>query len=404
MKMQAWHKGLGAGLAAILMLLGVSAWANAQGLQELAEIRQAIRQKQARWVAGDTSISVLPEHLRQYRARLSKPEVKHTDTFVSAAAPPTGLAATLDWRNNNGLSYVTPIKDQGNCGSCWAFAAAAALESYYLKQENVPGYNENFSEQVLLSCGGAGSCSGGYIDRASNFIRDIGLPPEMDYYYTQTNGRCANAVAGWQQQTYRIGSWSYVCGSTPNVTAIKNALAVYGPLVTTMDVYSDFFSYKSGIYSHTTGPYQGGHAVLIVGYDDVNQCFLVKNSWGTGWGEAGFFRIAFSQSNDLVEFGAYTLAYSPQGTCTYNISPTSQAFASAGGSGSVNVGATAACSWSAASNNNWITISQVTAGNGNGTVYYRVAANRAATTRTGSITVAGQRLIISQAGAIIRRR
>jgi len=88
------------------------------------------------------------------------------------------------------------------------------------------------------------------------------------------------------------GNYYYV---PRTINDIKTALATYGPLTTTFTVYSDFFSYRSGVYTYTSGTYQGGHAVLIVGYDDPGQYFIVKNSWGTGWGEAGFFRIAYSE-------------------------------------------------------------------------------------------------------------
>ena len=76
-----------------------------------------------------------------------------------------------------------------------------------------------------------------------------------------------------------------------------------------MEVYSDFFYYSTGVYHYTTGTYEGGHVILIVGYDDVNQYFICKNSWGTGWGERGFFRIAYSELNSVTQFGDYTIAY-----------------------------------------------------------------------------------------------
>jgi C1A family cysteine protease len=76
-----------------------------------------------------------------------------------------------------------------------------------------------------------------------------------------------------------------------------------------MNVYADFFSYVSGVYSYTKGTYQGGHAVLIVGYDHTYQYFIVKNSWGDDWGEAGYFKIAYSQLTNVVKFGQYTILY-----------------------------------------------------------------------------------------------
>ena len=74
-------------------------------------------------------------------------------------------------------------------------------------------------------------------------------------------------------------------------------------------VYEDFMHYKSGIYSYTTGKKLGGHAILLVGYNDAESYFIVKNSWGTGWGEDGFFRIAYSEMNTVINFGLSTIAY-----------------------------------------------------------------------------------------------
>ena len=76
-----------------------------------------------------------------------------------------------------------------------------------------------------------------------------------------------------------------------------------------MDVYTDFYSYIGGIYKYVTGKLEGGHAILIVGYDDASQYFIVKNSWGDGWGESGYFRIAYSELSRPVYFGDWTIAY-----------------------------------------------------------------------------------------------
>jgi hypothetical protein len=173
----------------------------------------------------------------------------------------------------------------------------------------MPNTDLNLAEQVLLSCGSSGSCAGGYIDRASDYLRDMGLPLETCYPYTGTDGRCNNACANWTASAYKTQGWSWVATHAPTVDALKTALNTYGPLVTTMDVYADFFNYASGIYSYVSGSYQGGHAVLLVGYDDPGQYFIVKNSWGIYWGEAGYFRIAYSQLASVVDFGWWTIAY-----------------------------------------------------------------------------------------------
>jgi hypothetical protein len=237
------------------------------------------------------------------------------DKVVSLDAPLTDLPASFDWRANGGY-FVTPVRNQGGCGSCWAFATAAALESYNLIKNNTPGNPDDRAEEILLSCAGAGSCNGGYISTASSYIRDTGLPPESYFPYTSSSSddSCSNALSGWEAETTRIATWEYVTTFSPSVDLIKNALYAYGPLVTTMDVYNDFYSYSGGVYEYATGSYLGGHAILIVGFTDDASVdgsgyFIVKNSWGTGWGVSGYFNIAYSQVNSPVYFGEFTIAY-----------------------------------------------------------------------------------------------
>ena len=278
------------------------------------EIQTAIAARGARWISGETAVSRLSPEEKRMRLGLIKPTHAEGRLVLSTqeSPPPTGVPASLDWRNNNG-NFVTPVRDQGNCGSCWAFATTAALESALLRS-GVSAAGLDKSEQVMVSCGtsgvyDAGSCAGGYINRASDFIRNTGLPAETCYPYTATDGTCSTACYNWQASTSRINSWSYLASTT--VDGLKNGLNTYGPLVTTMEVYDDFFNYSSGIYSHVSGSYQGGHAILLVGYDDPGQYFIVKNSWGPYWGEAGYFRIAYTEVNSVVNFGDYTIAYSP---------------------------------------------------------------------------------------------
>ena len=292
----------------------------AASASKLDEIRSAIDKKGARWIAGETSVSKLSDREKKLRLGLIKPD--ETDPAAAEMEmvfflhePLVDLPDALDWRANGGY-YVTPVRNQGNCGSCWAFATAAALESYNLIKDNTPGFDDNRAEEILLSCSGAGSCNGGYIGSASNYIRNTGLPPESYFPYTATSSddSCSYALPGWEDFTSRIDSWLYITNSSVSVDSIKNALHMYGPLVTTLDVYNDFYSYKNGVYEYTTGKRLGGHAVLVVGYKDdpsVNGggYFIVKNSWGTGWGEGGYFNIAYSEINSCVYFGRWTIAY-----------------------------------------------------------------------------------------------
>jgi C1A family cysteine protease len=275
---------------------------------ELEEIRVSIQAQGADWVAGETSVSRLSPEERKAFLGLIRPEVPEPGrllAFRTQVAPPP---SSLDWRNHGG-NFVTPVRNQGSCGSCWAFAATAALESATLIARNLPGLDLNLAEQVLVSCGDAGNCGGGWIGTASQFFEDEGLPRETCYPYTAANGSCSVACSQWEKKAFHLANWSYVTYSTPTVEALKNALYTYGPLVTTMDVYRDFYSYRSGVYRVTSTELLGGHAVLLVGYDDPGGYFIVKNSWGTGWGEAGFFKIGYSELESAVGFGQYSILY-----------------------------------------------------------------------------------------------
>jgi hypothetical protein len=184
------------------------------------------------------------------------------------------------------------------------------------------------------------------------------------------------------------------------VQDLKNALYTYGPVLATFYVYNDFFSYRSGVYTYTTGSYAGAHAVLIVGYDDTQQAFIVKNSWGTGWGESGYFLIAYSEVGGTSNFAYSAIAYDGYGdnptppppnppACTYTLSNTGKTFKATGGNGNFSISCPSGCAWTASTADQWITIKSDTSGTGNGTVYYSVSANTGSL-RTAAITIEGQ--------------
>lgn len=304
---------LGVILLSVLFLISAVSFAD-----ELTDIQSAIKGKGAKWTAGETSMMKLSKEERKKRVGLILEFSPENEMSFASEEPVSVVPASLDWRNNGG-DFVTPVRNQGSCGSCWAFATTAAAESAWLIAQNWSGMDLNLAEQILVSCGGAGDCGGGYIGSASNYIRNTGLPEEICFPYRaldcndSTPVCCTQACLNWTNSTYKIDSYS---GVSAAVDAIKNALNTNGPLVTTMAVYNDFFSYSGGVYTHVTGSLAGYHAVLIIGYDDPGHYFIVKNSWASGWGstagygtEKGYFMIDYSQMSNDVSFGASTQKY-----------------------------------------------------------------------------------------------
>ncbi len=203
----------------------------------------------------------------------------------------------LDWRDNKGVNWITDVKNQGYCGSCISFATLGTVEAQINITNNNPNLDVDLSEQHLLSCG-AGSCNGTYPFTGIAFLKSNGVPDETCFPYT--SGRmgeeltCRMSCPEFETRLYKIESykelWSY--------QEIKKALQS-GPIYTTMTVYEDLMFYKSGIYEHVTGEELGGHAVVIVGYDEPTGSWIIKNSWGTHWGERGYFRIKRKDASEV---------------------------------------------------------------------------------------------------------
>ena len=243
------------------------------------------------------------------------------------------IPSYLDWRNINGSNYVTAVRDQGNCGSCWVFGSVAMLESRLLIAYEVPGQFIDLSEQYVLSCiPGSNDCGGGYHSEALSFLINEGTTTEICFpYLADDTVPCSNSCAvNICNNLEYLDEWTWVTTNYVNINSIKVALQE-GPVVTWMKIYDSFYGYSGGVYSAYGSVYTlWNHIVLIIGYDDSEGCWIAKNSWDTSWGEAGFFRISFDSGclfgqatirgscapSRMFEPGSIvTLGYSGDGLC-----------------------------------------------------------------------------------------
>ena len=213
--------------------------------------------------------------------------------------------------------WTTKIRDQGYCGSCWAFGLVASLEAVYNIQNGNPNLDIDLSEQFIVSCPryygySVGDCCGGFFQNALDFVRKVGTTSEFCFPYKaiDANGRdsgdcrgfripsndpveCSKKCEEWESYIIKVDSYNSII----SLNSIKNAIITYGPVITAFDVYADFYDYNGGIYKQNSNIYTGGHIVAIVGYNDNPGYWICKNSWGTDWGENGWFKIAYGECN-----------------------------------------------------------------------------------------------------------
>jgi hypothetical protein len=204
-----------------------------------------------------------------------------------------GLPDAVDWRNIGGHNHISPVKDQGNCGSCVSFCSCATIESTV---SIVGGGLVDLSEADLHFCSAHGaSCGGWWPSDALGEARRRGVPLEWLFPYPSAFDASGNPSCKTSPdrdgQLYRPGGVTALQSTAER----KQWLASRGPVCGVFHVYADFYHTGRDVYHHVTGDHEGYHCVEIIGYSNADQCWIAKNSWNTSWGDAGFFRIGYGE-------------------------------------------------------------------------------------------------------------
>lgn len=226
--------------------------------------------------------------------------------------PPSPSARAFNWRD---YGKLTPVRSQSSCGSCWAFTAAAVLEAQFRIRRNMA--DVDLSEQHILDCSEgqgrkAGSCGGGWYGPVFEYFRTKSLINEMDLPYRNQDMSCPPQTP---DRGFRIVAWGYVKpdAGIPGQRELKEALCKYGPVAACLKVTPAFQAYRSGIFDEfcdVSGERDINHAITIVGWDDNKEAWLIKNSWGTNWGDKGYVWVKYGSNN--IGYGAAWCVVEPR--------------------------------------------------------------------------------------------
>ncbi len=276
---------------------------------EIERIKTDIKKENLNWVAGETKLMRLsPEERRSYLMP-SPPVIKFDKVFSADWKMFAAYPSRLDYRDYLGYNWMTPIRDQGSCGSCWAFSTLGSLEAMIKMYNSDPEMDIDLSEQELISCTATGSCAyGGSQLFAANYIKASGITDESCFPYIAQEGECKNKCSNPKIKEYIKDAGMVGFFSIAGEEDIKAALIKYGPIPTSMKVYSDFYAYKGGVYQKTANATEEGwHAIVFVGWDDAKGAYLCKNSWGDDFGENGYFWI--KKGDSYIGWGTEYMVY-----------------------------------------------------------------------------------------------
>lgn len=219
----------------------------------------------------------------EYKALLTYTPMPEAEKIYDETQPILN-ATPIDWRSSGD---VQKIKDQGQCGSCWTFSAISAVESGWRIKHGGTLYN--LSEQLLVDCDtGCYGCNGGWQYKAFNYLSTHGAMTEASYPYTAKDGTCKYSTSNTGVKTT---GYTNVSANSP--TAMQTALAGR-PLAVSIEADKFVFqTYSSGIFNNSTCGTTLDHATNVVGWgtSGTTNYWIMRNSWGTSWGESGYMRL-----------------------------------------------------------------------------------------------------------------
>jgi C1A family cysteine protease len=251
------------------------------------------------WTMGHNQFSHMDVEEWSAYVRLGLKKPVSEEAGVAPVPSTSANPATVDWRNSGA---VTGVKDQGSCGSCWSFSTTGSIEgAHKIKTGTLTSY----SEQNLVDCDKVdGACDGGWMDDAFTWAKkNGGLCTEAAYPYVGKEQTCKTTCA----KDSGAAPVSFTDVPASDAAAFETAVAKQ-PVSVAIDATTQFQLYKSGVFSSNCGTALN-HGVLTVGY--TSDAWIVKNSWGTSWGEQGYIRLARSAGGKDGQCGIYLAASYP---------------------------------------------------------------------------------------------
>jgi C1A family cysteine protease len=230
-------------------------------------------------------------------------------TYSKESLTTITLPSSFDWRD---FDIMTPVKDQAECGSCWAFAPVGMFESLIKKSLSA---TEDLSEQQIVDCAEGSCTNGGWPPDALDYMQISGVVLEKYYPYTATDNNCSVS----RPSNFYLTNWGEiyvnadVISLADRIKSIKNTIYNYGPVVVGMGVNYQFQMYDGGVFTETINPVGPNHAVVLVGWKDDKSIlnggyWILRNSWSSEWAEDGYGRVAYNLlyiDSSACFFGVY---------------------------------------------------------------------------------------------------